>query len=106
MSSTRREATRRKTIVRHVLEETGYAYMLSCEAGPSNADYAEYASSQSLSDFQSALEDPEMTYEQLCKILRRASNREAGRSCKTPWSLFMANCLKRGSNSNKASSTS
>ncbi|MCB1530734.1 MAG: hypothetical protein H6853_03885 [Rhodospirillales bacterium] len=89
-------------IVRHVLEETGYAYMLSCETSPLNADYAEYASSQSLSDFQAALDDPELTYEQLCKILRKASHREASRSCKTPWSLFMANCLKRSSNNNKA----
>lgn len=91
-----------KTVIRRVLEETGYAYTLSCESDHSNADYAEYASSQALSSFQKALMDPELTYEQLCKILRRATTREIGRRCKTPWSLFMANCLEKHGNTNEA----
>lgn len=88
-------STKTKTVIRHVLEETGYAYTLSCESNPTNADYAEYASSQALSSFQAALQDPSLSYEALCQMLRRASNKEAIRRCKTPWSLFMANYLSR-----------
>lgn len=89
-----------KTVIRRVLEETGYAYTLSCESEHSNADFAEYASAHALSSFQKALKDPELTYEQLCRLLRRATNREAGRRCKTPWSIFMANCLEKQGNKN------
>lgn len=90
-----------KTVIRRVLEETGYAYTLSCESSHSNADYADYASSHSLSSFQRALRDPGLTYEQLCKILRHAASKETHRRCKTPWSLFMANYLEKHCNSNK-----
>lgn len=90
-----------KTVIRRVLEETGYAYTLSCESEHTNADYAEYASSHALSSFQKALKDPELTYEQLCRILRRATTHAAGRRCHTPWSLFMANCLERQGNTNE-----
>ena len=93
-----------KTVIRRVLEETGYAYTLSCESDHSNADFAEYASSHALSSFQQALKDPELTYEQLCKMLRRATSREAGRRCKTPWSIFMANYLEKHENANKPGS--
>lgn len=99
MSSVTQKDTR--TIIRRVLEETGYAYMLSCEAYPSNADYAEYASSQALGSFRTALMDPELSYEQLCHMLRRATRREATRRCKTPWSVFMAGYLTRHSNANE-----
>jgi len=95
-----------KTVIRHVLEETGYAYMLSCESSHSNADYADYASSHSLSSFRRALRDPSLSYEDLCKILRRASHKENGRRCKTPWSLFMANYLEKHCNNNDLSSSS
>ena len=91
-----------KTVIRRVLEETGYAYTISCESDHTNADYAEYASAHALSSFQQALKDPELTYEQLCKLLRRATSRENGRHCKTPWSVFMANCLEKHGNSNKS----
>lgn len=93
-----------KTVIRRVLEETGYAYSLSCESEHSNADYAEYASSHSLSSFQAALKDPELTYENLCRLLRRATSRESSRACKTPWSIFMANCLEKHSNANESGS--
>ncbi len=93
--------TKKKTVIRRVLEETGYAYKLSCECDHTNADYAEYASAQSLSSFQSALQDPDLSYEDLCQMLRRATTREVRRQCKTPWSLFMANYIAtRHSNGN------
>lgn len=82
---------KKKSVIRRVLEETGYAYDLMCSADHVNADYAEYASSQALSSFQTALQDPSLSYEDLCQMLRRASNKEAKRMCKTPWSVFMAN---------------
>lgn len=94
-------AVKKKTVIRRVLEETGYAYKISCEIDHPNADYAEYASSQALSSFQSALQDPALSYEDLCQMLRRATSNEAKRQCKTPWSLFMANYIAtRHSNSN------
>lgn len=99
MSSTSNTAVNKKTVVR-VIEETGFAYSLSCESGYGDADYAEFASAQALRSFQKALKDPHLTYEDLCKLLRRASSREAIRRCKTPWHVFMANYLQRHCNAN------
>ncbi len=93
----------KKDKVRKVLKETSDAYRMTCEAMPVNTDYADYASTSSLSSFQSALRDPELTYDELCKILRRASVREHSRQCKTPWSLFMANYIEKHNNTNKNS---
>lgn len=87
-----------KQVIHQVLEETSYAYRLSWNAGHQNADYAEYASSQALADFRRAFGNPELTYEQLCRILRNASNKERRRQCKTPWAMFMANYIERNDN--------
>lgn len=89
-----------KKVIHRVLEETKYAYRLSCETDHANADYAEYASLQSLAEFRRAFGNPELTHEQLCQILRSASNNERRRQCKTPWAMFMANYLERNSNGN------
>lgn len=89
-----------KKVIHRVLEETRYAYRLSCETDHPNADYAEYASLQSLTEFRRAFGNPELTYEQLCQILRSASNKERRRQCKTPWAMFMANYLERNGNGN------
>lgn len=94
-----------KKVIYRVLEETRYAYHVSCETDHPNADYAEYASLQSLSDFRRAFGDPELTHEQLCRILRSASNKERRRQCKTPWAMFMANFLERNSNMNAGTRT-
>lgn len=87
-----------KDVIHRVLEETSYAYKLSWTSGHQNADYAEYASSQALADFRRAFGNPELTYEQLCRILRSASNKERRRQCKTPWAMFMANYIERNDN--------
>ena len=93
----------RKTIVRKVLEDTGYAYTLTCESHV-NSDYADFASSQALNSFQSALKEPDLTYDDLCKILRKASSRASSRQCKTPWSMFMANYISKHCNNNVSTS--
>ncbi len=93
----------RKTIVRKVLEDTGYAYTLTCESHV-NSDYADFASTQALESFQRALKDPSLSYDDLCAILRRASSRASSRQCKTPWSMFMANYISKHCNSNVNSS--
>lgn len=94
---------KKQTVIRRVLEETGDAYKDVCDYTHVNADYAEFASSQALSSFQSALQDPELSYEDLCQMLRRATNKEACRQCKTPWSIFMANyiAMRHTANSNR-----
>lgn len=84
-----------KKVIHRVLEETRYAYKVISENDHINADYAEFASSQALTEFRRAFGDPELSYEQLCKILRYASNKERRRQCKTPWAMFMANFLER-----------
>lgn len=89
----------RKTVVRKVLEDTGYAYTLTCESHV-NSDYADFASTQALESFKTALKDPNLTYDDLCQILRKASNRASSRQCKTPWSMFMANYISKHCNSN------
>ena len=85
----------KKTKIRKILEDTGFAYTLSCESQHINADYADYASTQALESFQRALKDPNLTYNDLCTILRQASSRASSRQCKTPWSMFMANYLSK-----------
>lgn len=89
-----------KKVIHRVLEETRYAYRISSENDHINADYAEYASAQALSEFRRAFGDPELSHEQLCRLLRQASNKERRRLCKTPWAMFMANFLERNGNSN------
>ena len=89
-----------KKVIHRVLEDTRFAYKVTCEMDQLNADYAEYASSQALAEFRRAFGDPELSYEQLCRILRSASNKERRRQCKTPWAMFMANFLERNVNSN------
>lgn len=95
----------RKTVVRKVLEDTGFAYTLSCESHV-NADYADFASSQALDSFQKALKNPNLSYDDLCTILRKASNRASSRQCKTPWSMFMANYISKHCNTNSNSNDS
>ncbi|HPD82747.1 MAG: hypothetical protein R3D88_04465 [Alphaproteobacteria bacterium] len=85
----------KKEKVRKVLEDTGFAYTLSCESQHINSDYADYASTQALASFQRALKDPHLTYDDLCAILRKASSRASSRQCKTPWSMFMANYIAK-----------
>lgn len=93
----------KKTVVRKVLEDTGFAYTLSCESEHINSDYADYASTQALDSFKQALKDPNLTYDDLCAILRKASSHASSRQCKTPWSMFMANYISRHCNGNDGS---
>lgn len=102
MSSSLKKQKTTKTVVRKVLEDTGFAYTLSCESHI-NSDYADFASSQALNSFQAALRDPNLTYDDLCMILRKASSRASSRQCKTPWSTFMANYITKHSNGNAQS---
>lgn len=81
--------------IHQVLEDTRYAYRIACEWEHPNADYAEYASMQALKDFQRAFGQEDLTYEQLCLILRKAGSKERRRQCKTPWAMFMTNYLER-----------
>jgi hypothetical protein len=81
-----------------VLEDTRVAYDI--EKNHLNGDFADYASQQAISEFRRAFGDPELTYEQLSKILRCATNKERRRQCKTPWAMFMANFIERNGNSN------
>lgn len=93
----------RKAVVRKVLEDTGFAYTLESHV---NSDYADYASSQSLELFQRALKNPNLTYDDLCQILRKASSRASSRQCKTPWSMFMANYISKHCGANDSGRSS
>jgi hypothetical protein len=97
--STYHTADAKKGIYR-VLEETNYAYRVFCEWEHPNADYADYASQQSIADFRKAFDDDSLSRDDLCKILRRAADKARRRQCKTPWALFMANYLERNTNMN------
>lgn len=89
-----------KKVIHRVLEETRYAYKIAEDGHLMDADYAEFASSHALTEFRRAFGDPELSYEQLCKILRSAQNKAGRRQCKTPWAMFMANFLERNGNQN------
>jgi len=91
-----------KAKIQKVLEETNGAFQMTCEHTHINTDYADYASASSLSSFQRALKDPNLSYDDLCQMLRRASLRENHRQCKTPWSLFMANYIQKHNNGNNS----
>ncbi len=95
----------KKKKVQQVLEDTGFAYSLSCETEHINADYADYASTQALRSFQRALRNPNLTYEELCVMIRRASGEANSRQCKTPWSMFMANAMHKSTNGNDTKKT-
>lgn len=96
----------KKDRVRKVLEDTGFAYTLSCESQHINSDYADFASTQALESFKSALKNPNLNYDDLCAILRKASSRASSRQCKTPWSMFMANYIaKHNGGANDSSTT-
>jgi len=99
--SVRKQQKTQKAGVRKLLEDTGQAYTMMCESH-TNADYADFASSQALESFKQALDNPELTYDDLCKILRKASTRASSRQCKTPWSMFMANYIAKHSNANQS----
>ena len=88
----------KKVTVRQVLEDTGFAYGLSCETEHLNTDYAGYASAQALRAFQRAFHNPELTHAELCVLLRKASSKADIRQCKTPWSMFMANYINKHCN--------
>lgn len=105
MSSLSTNVVTSKQVIRRVLEETGFAYTLNCQTSNGNTDFAEFASSQALDSFKSALRNPSLSYEDLCLILRKATRREARRHCKTPWSVFMANYLEKYSNTNDEDGT-
>lgn len=95
----------KKNSVQKVLEDTGNAYTLMCQSH-TNSDFADFAGSQALGSFQKALGDPNLTYDDLCVILRKASSRASARHCKTPWSTFMANYVaKRASNQQDSGKT-
>lgn len=96
---------KQKKKVQQVLEDTGFAYSLSCETEHLNADYADYASTQALRSFQRALKDPNLTYDELCVMIRRASTEANSRQCKTPWSMFMANAINKSANGNHTKKT-
>lgn len=87
----------KKNSVQKVLEDTGQAYTLMCQSH-TNSDFADFAGSQALGSFQVALGDPDLTYENLCILLRKASSRANARHCKTPWSTFMANYVSKQTN--------
>jgi len=90
-------ATNKKTYVQKVLEDTGNVYTIMCQSHL-NSDYADFAGTQALKSFQTALDNPDLTYEDLCVLLRKASSRANARHCKTPWSTFMANYVSKYAN--------
>ncbi len=86
-----------KSDVKKVIEDTGHAYTIMCQSH-TNSDFADFAGSQALGSFRKALDKPDMTYNDLCVLLRKASSRASARHCKTPWSTFMANYVAKRAN--------
>lgn len=86
-----------KSTVQKVLEDTGQAYTMMCQSH-TNSDFADFAGTQALHNFREALNNPDLTYDDLCVLLRKASSRASARHCKTPWSTFMANYVSRRAN--------
>lgn len=81
--------------IRILIEETNDAFS-SC--GSMNADYAEFAA-LSLSEFKNILSDPNLTRDQLTRILRRAMTKHQDKDAGS-WSAFMAHHIARAANLN------
>lgn len=83
--------------VKQIIEETNYAFA-HCR-GSLNVDYAEFAT-LSLTEFKSALRNPNLTSLELVSLLRMASSQYKVKDPNGCWSTFLASYISQSSNNN------
>ncbi len=80
--------------LKHLIEGT---YEVFENYGPVNTDYAEFAS-LSLPEFKSLLEKPDMTGQELRKMIRKGNLRHTAESPQVCWATFMAQYVRSNAN--------
>jgi len=85
--------------VRGLIQETSSAYELYHSAGYANSDFAEFAS-MSISDFKSALRNPNLTPRQLRQLLRHGNSAHRDMAPQSCWASFLADYIADTSNNN------
>ena len=83
--------------VKAIIERTSDAF---AQYDSVNADYASFAS-MALSEFKTALNEPDLTGRELRRMLRRGHVKHQAQDSKASWSTFMAQYVERKANSNK-----
>lgn len=83
--------------IKTLLEETNDAFV-SC-GGSMNFDYAAFASMR-LSEFKRLLENPQLTGNQLRRMLRKGKQKQLRRDPEGCWATFIAGYVANSSNQN------
>ncbi|PCI98047.1 MAG: hypothetical protein COB14_08265 [Alphaproteobacteria bacterium] len=86
-----------KSDVRDVLEEIDIAYHGLVAYQPMNTDYAGFAS-MAVAQFRDALRDPELTREELGKLLRKGIKKHRARDTEVSWTKFVASYMVKAAN--------
>jgi hypothetical protein len=87
--------------IKHLIEGTHEAF----EAyGTINSDYAEFAS-MALSEFKSALQQPDLTGQELRLMIRKGQSRRNSVDPNGCWATFMAHYVSSHTNSNQMPAT-
>ena len=87
--------------IKTLIQETNEAFE-SC-AGCMNIDYAAFASLR-LSEFKELLDKPEMTGNELRRILREGGQSQKTKDPEGCWATFVANHISQSSNQNTETS--
>lgn len=82
--------------IKNLIEGTHEAFE---NYGAMNTDYAEFAS-LALSEFKSALQNPELTGQQLRKLIRVGHKSHSHESPEECWATFMAQYVSMNGNTN------
>lgn len=90
----------RKLALRNVIEETDWAYRSVLQHEYMNSDYADFAG-MALGQFKDALCDPDLTREELEKMLRKGMSRHRKSAPDSCWTTFMAGYVAQASNGNR-----
>ncbi len=92
-----------KRDVRKVIEEIDTAYHEFSDYNYMNADYADFAG-MAISQFQDAMQSPDLTREELQGLLRKGLINHKARANDVSWTKFVASYMAKSSNINDTSS--
>lgn len=83
--------------LKSLIEETGHAYKIYNDMSHANTDYAGFAA-QSYEDFLQILGRPEMTQQQIRRLLRKGWFHHKENKSQDCWASFLANYVRRNAN--------
>ena len=89
--------------IKNLLEETNDAFV-NC-AGSVNADYAAFVSMR-ISEFKRLLDNPDLTDQELRRIIRKGEKKHRAKNPEGCWASFIANYVTKSSNQNLKKSVS